>query len=349
MRESILAGSIVSAGLAAAILTGCAAPASSVPIASVPSSSASGARIPSLRTLRLRFANSAASRAPAFANVAAVNAPHGNRTVVSDVATETVSVWNEKGQLTALLYTYQSAPAGLATDAAESIYAVDSTDSAVLVYPKPYASIGLVLSDPHSSPNGVAVSSGGIVAVTSIFDPISHAAGSVSIYAKGATSPCVTLSDPNWSEMAWDAFNRAGDLLVTGINADHTKALVGEISGGCSAKSIRLLRVGNILQSAGDIQVYNGKVLILDSAGLTVYTYAPARGSLGMPIARTVLPRAMVPVSFVMDAGGRQLWMADYFRWAVLEYQYPSGSLLTQLNDNIRGAWGVAVNPVAPS
>jgi hypothetical protein len=337
---------MIGAALAAAILAGCSA-ASSIPAATAPSSSASAARIPSLKTLRLRFSSAPGSRPAAFVNVAAVNAPQGNRTIVSDLDSETVSVWNERGQLTALLYTYLSSPAGLATDAAEDIYSVDVTDSAILVYPKPYTSAALVLNDPHASPNGVAVSSTGIVGVTSIYDPISHGPGSVSIYAKGATSPCVTLSDPNWSEMAWDAFNRAGDLLVTGINADHTKALVGQISGGCSAKSIRLLRIGNILQSAGAIQVYDGKVLILDAAGLTVYTYAPTRGSLGQPIARTVLPRAIVPVSFVMDAGGRKLWMADFYRWAVIQYDYPSGSFLTQLNDAIRGAWGVAVNPAA--
>jgi len=293
-----------------------------------------------------QYANPSAMHPKAFINVAAVNALHGNQTIVSSLGTDTISIWGGDRQLNGILFTGLNAPLGIATDAAEALYVANAFDSNVLVYPKPYTTYNRVLTDFGGQPTGVAVSRTGIVAVTNSIDSNNAGPGSVAIYAKGASTPCVTLSNPGWKEMGFDAFDKAGNVFINGINTAFTKVLIGEISGGCKAKSIRNLVIGNALQSLGGIQIYKGKMLVLDPAGATLYSYAlSARGSLGAPIARTVLPHLVEPVSFAMLAGDPTLWVADEYWSAVYQYAYPSGSPLKALDNGLTGPFGVAVNP----
>jgi hypothetical protein len=285
-------------------------------------------------------------RAP-FVNVAQVNAPHGNQTIIADAASATVTVWNGAGQLVAILFDGIGAdPTGLATDAAQNLYVVNVHYNNVIVYPKPYTSINLTLEDPNEYPLDVAVSQAGVVAVAN-YTTVALTPGSVSFYAKGSTSACATVSDTNWVNFVSDAFDASGNLFVVGLDKLGTP-IVGKISGGCKAASVATLKVGNGLASPGGVQVYKGKILVDDPQKQVIYTYAaPSGGSLGVPKATTALAGANNPIWFAMLQGGQNLWTADFNSTGFSgKYTYPGGAFVKQINDHLLPA-GVAVNPAA--
>lgn len=353
MRVSSLSRLILS-GVTSALLAACSSAGSQLPAAGGAHSTGSTAdtslsgprRIPSLRLMTARYIHANPAHPKPFVNVAAINQAKGNQTFVSSLGSDTVSIWGAGRQLNAVLYDGLDAPFGLATDADQTLYVANAVDSDVLIYPKPYTSFTRVLTDFGGQPAGVAVSSAGVVAVSNTFDPSTGGNGSVTIYAKGASSPCVRLTDPGWREMGFDAFDKRGNIYVSGINIEDTKVLIGEISGGCKAKSIRNVTFVNALQSLGGMQIYNGKLLVLDPAGATLYTYVPrSERVLGQPDARTTLPHLVEPVSFAMMTGDPALWVTDEYWGAVYQYAYPAGNLLQTLDNGISGPFGVAVNP----
>lgn len=171
MRNSLLFSVLLSGAAAGAILAGCSSGASQLPATSTAAAAGTSVayvrHIPSLRLMMARYANPNAIHPKAFINVAAVNAPHGNQTIVSSLGSNTVSIWGGDRQLNGILYTGLNAPAGIATDAAETLYVANEIDDNVLVYPKPYKTYNRVLTDFGAQPLDVAVSRTGIVAVTS--------------------------------------------------------------------------------------------------------------------------------------------------------------------------------------
>lgn len=355
MRVSLLCRSILGGAVAVAVLGACSSAGSGLPAAEAAPAGASASiaalsgprRIPSLRLLASQFFHANSAHAKPFVNVAAINGAKGNQTFVSSLGSNTVSIWGASRRLNGLLYNGLDAPFGLAIDASETLYVANAIDGNVLVYPKPYTTYTRVLADFGGQPAGVAVSSTGVVAVSNTIDPQTSGAGSVTIYAKGASSPCVRLTNPDWREMGFDAFDKNGNIYVNGINVEQTKVLIGEISGGCKAKSIRNVTFGNALQSLGGVQVYNGKLLVLDPAGATLYTYDPrSERALGPPAVRTTLPHLVEPVSFAMMNGGDPaLWVTDEYWGAVYQYAYPAGNQLQILNNGLSAPFGVAVNP----
>ena len=225
MRNTPLLGIAVTA----ALLAGCSGAGSPIPGANMALTPTRQGAITSLREIRARYAHVAIEAQEPFVDVAAVNAPHGNQTIVSGY--NGVSVWGANGRLNAFLTTGVTNAEGIATDAAENLYVVNAITNNVLVYPKPYNKLGFALNDFGEDPNGVAVSNAGVVAVTSLYNESTRGPGSVSFYAKGATAPCATIADPNWREMGFDAFDGSGNLYVNGINTAGSKVLVGRISG----------------------------------------------------------------------------------------------------------------------
>src|ERR1700730_14188048 len=103
-----------------------------------------------------------------FVDAAAVNAPRGNQTIVSDSNTNTVSVYGADGRRHALLSTGLDQPEGITTDAAENLYVANAQLHNVVVYSKPYRSIGSTLDDPNEYPTDVAISNTGGVGVMNI-------------------------------------------------------------------------------------------------------------------------------------------------------------------------------------
>jgi hypothetical protein len=319
----------------AALLSGCSG------ASPVPSTSLSGA-------------------APAQSNrdivdVDAVNALHGNQTIVADGLDDAVGVYGARGRRNALLTAGLNQPAGIATDSAEKLYVANCGDSNVLIYPKPYTAVATTLQESNECPNGVAVSNAGIVAVFNS-PPLSGGVGNVAIYAKGATSPCATVKNPNLEIPRYGAFDASGNLFVDGFNSSGT-TFVGEVSGGCRATTIAALVTANTIVQASSVQTRNGSVLIMDlSAGSVgqllnpaIYTYAaPSGGSLGSPKTTTRLTNGLETMVFTLAPGGNTIWAAHTGIGAGgIEYTYPRGRLLKAfdiLNPTFQPT-GIAVNP----
>jgi hypothetical protein len=290
----------------------------------------------------------AAGHVTPFVNVAAVKAPHGNATFVTDAGTATVTVWGANGQLNAILFDGITAdPKGLATDAAQNLYVANLTLSNVIVYAKPYTAITATLNDAGENAQDVAVDKSGLVGVTNYLTS-SLAPGSVSFFAKNATLPCSNVTDPNWVYFFNDAFDASGNLFIDGQTAAGT-TLVGEISGGCKATSITTLSVGNTISYPGGVQVSDGNILIGDVTKEAIYTYAPpSGGSLGSPTVVTTLARAKAPVTFAIEANGKHVRTADFAadRLDAGLYTYPKGAFVSKLGDHL-WAEAVAVYPPA--
>jgi hypothetical protein len=289
-----------------------------------------------------------ARHAAPFVDVAGVMAPHGNHTFVTDAGTATVTIWGANGQLNGILFDGIAAvPAGLTTDTAQNLYVANTGLSNVIVYGKPYTSIKRTLNDAAEDTEDVAVDKSGVVGVTNYLTT-SLMPGSVSLYAKNATSACKVLQDPKWVYFYNDAFDASGNLFIDGQDATGS-TLVGEVSGGCKATAITTLSVGNTISLPGGVQVSHGSILIGDVAQVAIYTYAPPIGStLGAPIATTILAGAGDPVTFAIEENGKHVRTADlnsYNLYAAL-YTYPAGAFVSKLADHV-WASAVAVYPPA--
>jgi hypothetical protein len=296
----------------------------------------------------MRLAGIGSKRRTPFVNIGAITAAQGNQTIISDAFSSTVTVWGGAGQLNAILFNgIAAAPTGLTTDAAHSLYVSEEGYGDVAVYPMPYTSISLTLDDADEKTQGVAVSKAGVVGVTNYLTS-AYAAGSVYFYAKGSTSSCAVVQDPNWVTFYFDAFDASGNLFIDGQDS-FGDTLVGEITGGCQAKSITTLSVNNTISIPGGVQVYQGKILIGDPQNLAVYTYAaPHNGSLGSPTSTTTLAGATYPLTFVMMDGNQALWTADFnaTQGFAGKYGYPNGVFGKSITENLLPV-GVAVNPAA--
>ncbi len=328
----------LSCTVAVALLAGCSGTGSPSPAVAV---AVAGLN----QTARPRVAS---SRVRPFVNVAAIKAPHGNQTFVTDAGTATVTVWGANGQLNAILFDGIGAdPTGLTTDGAQNLYVANTGFSNVIVYAKPYTSIKSTLNDAGENAEDVAVDKSGLVGVTNYLTT-SLMPGSVSFFAKNATQPCKTIQDPNWVYFFNDAFDASGNLFIDGQTVAGA-TLVGEVSGGCKATSITTLSVGNTISYPGGVQVSDGSILVGDVSKQAIYTYAPpSGGSLGSPTVVTTLAGAELPVTFAIEANAKHVRTADEAAdtlYAAL-YTYPKGSYVSKLADHV-WASAVAVYPPA--
>jgi hypothetical protein len=285
------------------------------------------------------------NRSPSFV---APNATGLAAVAVSDAGEDTVDVYNSALTLIATLTGF-SEPQGLASDTAGDIFIADTVNSRIVVYENDYATVKETLNDPGQYPAGVAVQeTSGLVGVTNIIST-SGGPGSVSIYAKFSPNPCVTVSNPNFARVYFDAFDAVGNLYVDGQDANGN-TVVGVVRNGCKSNIITQLLVGNTIQFPGGVQVTpNGldRVVIGDQLTSQLYNYkAPLNNSLKMPVETTTLSGASDAVTFAFTANGARIWTADAGLAESIPYTYPGGvpgKPITGLGEPI----GVAVVPVA--
>jgi hypothetical protein len=335
----------------ALLLTGCSGSGSQFPPTNAPVSLLNQS-VPALQSI-------GHIRETDFVDVAGVNAVGGNQTIVSDSQNNTVSVYGADGRRHALLKAGLSQPEGITTDAAETLYVANTQHNDVVVYSKPYRSVGLTLNDADEYPTGVAVSKTGVVGVTNI-QSTAGTGGAVRIYAKASTVACATITDSQWSGMYFGAFDASGNLFIDGFDRNGN-TILGEVSGGCGATSITTLTSDNTIFLVGGVQTYNGNILIEDQVGPggplgtqtpTIYTYAPpSGGSLGQPIATTTLTAGGngFPVTFAMMKDQEALWIAHSgIAAGRIKFTYPGGRLVKSFDDHrYMTPIGIAVNPAA--
>lgn len=296
-----------------------------------------------------------------FVDIAAVTAPSGAETIVADGINSAVSIFSRTGKLNAYITAGLNGPSAVATDGAQQLYIANTQAGDVLVYAKPYTALTRTLKVTAGMPVGVAVSSSGVVAVMSGL----NGAGNVSFYAAGSVTPCATVGGSNLSPL-FGGFDAAGDLFFDGYR-QPAKTLatpfVAEVSGGCNATAITMLRVGNELFQPTTIQVRHNNILIMDETLINqgpvaaefnpvIYTYAPPMGgSLGLPTMTTALTQGITPAAFAMSSDGKHLWIVHGGVGAGrIEYIYPRGRFVKSQDQFARknGLFeptDIAVNP----
>jgi hypothetical protein len=243
------------------------------------------------------------------------------------------------GQITGL-----NNPTGLASDSVGDLYVANYNTSAVSVYAPPYTGAPTrSLSTPDYNPYNVAVSRTGLVAVATSCAGSCPSFYAVSFYAKGSSTPCVTLpsaSSPNVPYAV--AFDRGGDLFVVG--QDGEGPYIGEITGGCAATTVTPLTAGNTLHRLFDVHLNNDdQIAILDDDAGYIYTYnLPNNGSLGNPVYSLNLGAPEKGFNFAFLASGRDLY-ANLNLAGVTEFDYPSGPQGKTID--IDGAGYAAVTP----
>jgi hypothetical protein len=249
------------------------------------------------------------------------------------------------GQITGLY-----GPRGMATDKADNVYIESEGDSEVFVYAPPYTGApALTLDDSGWFPYDVAVSSKGVVAVANICNaPSCGGNGSVTFYAKGATTPCATVGDPNFTSVYDDGFDDKGNLYVDGSGPGPSYGpIAGEIKGGCHATTITLLTTANVINFPVGIKVDKAdRIAILDAGNFALYTYnPPTNGSFGSPVSTVPLPGFNLVYGFTFQASGRDVYVgaSTSSGYRVAKFSYPAG--VPKKAFNAGGGDGVAVTP----
>jgi hypothetical protein len=246
-------------------------------------------------------------------------------------------------------------PKGLATDTARNLYVVN-TPGEVLVYAPPYTGAPTSRLDDTGYYDGdVSVSRLGIVAIANACEATASQAcdgpGSVTFYAKNGTTPCATITEPTkFAYIDYDAFDRKGNLYITGADSTLSVDSVGEIQGGCKAKKITPLTTPDTLVYPGPIKIdkfdriavvgaQNGSNQIL----LDTYNQ-PVMGKLGNPVSSIPLIGVGIANDLVFVASGSDFYAGDNVYKTVNEFRYPSGD---PVGTNITGPdnAGLAVTP----
>ena len=128
--------------------------------------------------------------------------------------------------------------------------------------------------------------------------------------------------------MYFCAFDADGNLYVDGENSSG-QVVIGEIAnatnGGKKFKTLKY--TGTTIGFPGGIAVTtHDKIAILDQESSTIYTFnQPVKGSLGNPIATTVLTGSSDPVTFAFTKSNKDLWGADAGNPGIAEFAYPAG------------------------
>jgi hypothetical protein len=288
------------------------------------------------------------SRPDPFSGFADVDAAAKAALIVSDSGTGDVDVFSTKGKSVATIPGFAE-PQGMAGTKAGSFYVANTAASNIPLYKNDYKTVIATLSDPNEYPVDVSYDeTAGVVAVTNIVST-SDGAGSVSFYAKGKTTPCVTVGSATWRNLYFDAFDAKGNLFIDGLDSSGND-LIGEVAGGCKAKAITSLKVGNSIVYPGPIQVTDkDDIAIEDQGSKTIYTYKPpVKDSLGEPIATTPLAGASDPVAFAFTSSGKDLWTVDAGLDVLNEYAYPAGGspIIALYDSGFVLPIGIVVTPV---
>jgi hypothetical protein len=223
---------------------------------------------------------------------------------------------------------------GLATDTAANLYV--AIGSSIQIYAPPYTGAPTsTLDDSGYFPQGVAVSSQGVVAVANFCDApnCDTNSGSVTFYAKNSITPCATISAPALPYGAFAAFDAEGNLYVDGYNADFSAPVIGKINGGCNAKNFKILTTSNTLDGgAFSVHVSNhDRVSIMygGGSGEFIDTYKqPIDDSLGAPVLSTPveLNRPPLAVAFTFSSLANVFYCAEQGGGGLLtKYDFPKG------------------------
>jgi DNA-binding beta-propeller fold protein YncE len=299
---------------------------------------------------RDRRAGGHTASAPSFMAPSAVGKP-----LLFVATSDVVDIYLQRGKQKMVGQITGLGPSGIATDAAGNLYVASVGSSgagAIPVYAPPYMGTPtLTLDDSGYLPQGVAVSSNGTVGVANIANAsFGYNTGDVVIFAQHSAMPCATVTNPAYAYGFYAAFDGKGNLFVTGENASGGIVL-GEITGGCNAKKMRILTATPSTGLLFGIQVEKtGRIAILAEGGSTyddldVFS-APKHDSLGSPVSIVELVTPGDPMDFAFSASNHVVYTAEQGSGGLANtFDFPAGGVFKKTITVGGAPEGVAVTP----
>jgi hypothetical protein len=281
---------------------------------------------------------------------------HVRHLFLSDAVFNTVTIFG--GRKTNTLSGFNE-PQGIRTDRFSTLYVANTIDQNVEEFAPPFPNMPSgTISTPGQWPVDVAVAPNGTVAAINICQAAgSQCGGPGSVYFfsnSRAKSPCAEVSGGTQiSRLLWGGFDANATLYVAGVN-NYTATEVGAIHGGCSAKSLKLLKPSVAITFPSGVQVDPmGHIAIVDSRGFSgapsIDVFAPPkRGSTTLKLLTlSTLNDSGVVVSFALNKDATAMFTAEPHY--SLEYLYPGGgNAIGQFTPPSSGGdliEGVAVTP----
>jgi len=298
-------------------------------------------------------AQSADTARAVSAGLSAAQSSSAGEILVADNAAQQVKIFGLGGKLLGAIPGFTD-PTSLAADTSGDLYVTNGTAGNTLVFASDHKTLIATLLDPGRVTYGIAVHSvSGLVAVVSTTP---HAGqSSIEFYLKGKTTPCRNISSPRFNSISNVGFDAQGNLYVAGLN-DTKNAIIpviGVVPGpGCAATGITNLAfaIPNQFFEPADVKVTpSGNIAVLDFSDFpqSIYTYAPpVNGSLGAPIATTVLNNTILPGAFALSDDGAFAYVADTYVHNVQVYAYPAGGAAVQTVGFHLMPFGVVVTPI---
>jgi hypothetical protein len=247
-----------------------------------------------------------------------------NMIAVSGTENSDVGVFDPSGHTLADLSGFNY-PQGLASDIKGNLYVADTINSRIQIYPPGFKGKPTTLSDPGQYPMSLdTFDNGKVVAVVNQYTT-SYGQGSVTIYTNGVAGTPIT--SPAISQAFFAAFDAKGNLYVDFSPKSGKCPCVAKIADAAKGGTkLAMLRTSNSISPAGIRVTNTGQIAILDY-GNTVYTYnPPAHGSLGSPVATTVLDGVGTSGAFAFTRDMKDLYTVNYNdNGTVFEYAYPAG------------------------
>ena len=169
-----------------------------------------------------------------------------------------------------------SEPQGIGVDPVKGdVYVADTANSRIVELSKTGKPVS-VLNDPGQYPAGASVTPDGTVGVTNIIST-SGGAGSVSVYAAGATSPSCTTSGL-FSEAYFLAADSQDNFYADGFDSSSGAIILAEISKTCA---ITPLQITQSIEFPGGVQIIDSgkgkkaleELLWGDQSGLAIYAF----------------------------------------------------------------------------
>lgn len=280
---------------------------------------------------------------------------------VSDIDSQTVNIYLQGGknklvgQITGLEYPY-----ALAADSARNLYVPNEFTLGVQVYSPPYTGgPAYTLNEGDYAPSDVAVSPQGVVAIANYCTQPMCFPGSSNVvfFAAHSSTPCATIpSAQGINYLLLGSFDAKGNFFTNGF--DSTKhTIIAETKGGCKAKKMSIISVGDNSGDMGGIHASkSGQISILNteapgSEPTVLYTYGEStKHDFGDPISTAVLQgtnRTNVVTDFALDASGRNVYVPDSTDGETNEYAYPAGGTPERTISLGSGHYvsGIAVTP----
>jgi hypothetical protein len=264
------------------------------------------------------------------------------RLAVSDGGTNSVEIFNHQYSKIETITNGINGPRGDYYDDDGNLYVANSGGINVTEYNSSDQLIYTYSTGLINAVSAVTTDSKGNVYVTDRGYGSQYGNGAVVEYPQGSNTPAASCSDPGLVNEGV-VVNSAGDVFVSANTTSQQGSILEYVGGlsGCSSKTVP----AKILTLAEGLQLDRKNNLVACDENFGVAIIPPPYNK----VKRTIInPYMHDATNLALNRKGNQLFVADINESEIWIYDYPSGKLVTGLNQSygFSNPFGVAVYPV---